>query len=608
MRVISMVLFAVAAAGAQSPDSVFTRVDTMIPMRDGVHLHTTVYVPKRLTGPLPMLFERTPYFADRYYRPGLAALGADDGYIYVLQDIRGRASSEGRFVMDRPPLSRAQRANAKAIDEVTDAYDTIDWLVKNVPNNNGRVGMFGVSYDGWLAAITLIDPHPALRAISPQASPADMWLNDDTFHNGALRLAMDFEFAAMMESGNDDFHYYPFDTYDMYEWYLKLGPLSNVDAKYAHGKLPSWTEVVEHPTHAYWRQKSIVPSLTKVTVPTLNVAGWWDQEDFVGAVTIYQALEQYDTQNKNFLVVGPWFHGGWERGEGRRILSVDFGMAASAFFRDSIELPFFDFYLKDKGVLKQPEALLFETGSGKWRAFDAWPPKNGVAPRTLYFGENGTLSFTPPIAKSAFDSYVSDPQHPVPYRHRPIQANYDPRGSGWSAWLLEDQRFVTDRADVLVWRTEPLAEDVTIAGEVIAKLFASTSGTDGDWIVKLIDVYPETMPTEARMGGYELMVSNDVFRARYLKDGDKPQPLIPGKVTPIAFSLHTQNYRFKKGHRIMVHVQSSWFPLIDRNPQKFLPSIFDAKETDYQSAMIKVFRSSGSASGIVLPIVTSPSP
>ena len=609
-----MLLAATATAGAQSRSpfdtTLFSRASYMVPMRDGVRLHTVVYTPRTLKEPLPMLFERTPYIIDKYYLPGVANSGADEGYIFVLQDLRGRSTSEGQFVMDRPPLTPEQRKNPKATDEVSDAYDTIDWLVAHVANNNGRVGMFGASYDGWLSAITLLDPHPALKAIVPQASPADMWTNDDTFHNGALRLAMDFEFAAMMETANDDFHHFSFDTYDMYDWYLQLGPLSNINAKYAHGKFPSWNEVVDHPTHDYWRRKSIMPSLealAQVNVPTLNVAGWWDQEDFVGPITIYETLEKRDTRHKNFLTVGPWYHGGWDIGDGRKLGAIDFGSATGAFFRDSIELRFFDYYLKDKGDLKQPEALLFESGSNVWRSYDAWPVEKGVTAKPLYFGEHGTLSFTRPTTTAgAADRYVSDPRHPVPYRHRPIEANYDPRGSGWRTWLVEDQRFVADRSDVLVWRTEPLTADVTIAGEVMAKLFASTTGTDGDWVVKLIDVYPENVPENPKMGGYQLMVSNDVMRARYLKNGDDPQPLVPNEVTPIDFSLHTQAYRFLKGHRIMVHVQSSWFPLIDRNPQRFLPSIFDAKDTDYQAATIKIYRTASAPSSVVLPIVMSP--
>jgi len=604
VRSALLLLTAAAAAGAQFPDSAnYTRVDTMIAMRDGVHLHALVYTPKAVPGPLPIMFCRTPYGIERY-RPGISDWGAKDDYIFVFEDLRGRSRSEGAFVMDRPPLTRQQRLNPRAIDETTDAYDTIDWLVKHVPDNNGRVGMWGVSYDGELAAMALIDPHPALRAISPQAPPADLWLNDDTFHNGALRLAMDFEYAAMMETTKDGLSHFPFDTYDMYEWYLKLGPLSNINAKYAHGRLPSWNEVVDHPTHEYWKQKTFVTSFDKVTVPTLNVGGWWDMEDGVGPIAIYETLEKFDNGNKNFLVVGPWSHGQWIAADGRKLGSIDFGSATAKYFRDSIQVPFFDFYLKDKGSGTPSEARLFEAGSNVWKTFEAWPPKTGVTSQTLYFGDHGSLSFTRPSVTSAFDAYVSDPAHPVPYRHRPIEANYDPRGSGWRTWLVEDQRFVTDRPDVLVWRTDALTEDVTIAGEIEATLFASTTGTDGDFVVKLIDVYPEDVPADAKMGGYELMVANDVFRARYLESGDHPKPLVPGKVTPINFSLHTQAYRFKKGHRIMVQVQSSWFPLIDRNPQTFLPSIFDAKESDYKAATIKIHRSASSPSGIVLPIVT----
>jgi putative CocE/NonD family hydrolase len=409
----------------------------------------------------------------------------------------------------------------------------------------------------------------------------------------------------MMETGKVQTQF-KFDTYDTYEWYLKLGALSNVNPKYLHGEIPTWNDYVAHPDFdAFWQRQAIVPSLHQVTVPTLNVAGWWDQEDFYGPITIYEALEKRDTRNLNFLVVGPWNHGGWNAAEGRKLGNIDFGSATSRYFRDSIELPFFDFYLKDKGNLKQPEALVFESGSNRWRTYGAWPPKVGVAPRELYFASNGRLSFDKPAERDGFESYVSDPKHPVPYRARPIQATYDPRGSGWYTWLTEDQRFVSDRADVLSWRTDPLTEDVTIAGEVMAKLFASTTGTDADWIVKLIDVYPEDVAEDPKMGGYQFMVSNEVFRARYRDGVEHPKPLSAGKTEPITYSLHTQNYRFRKGHRIMVQVQSTWFPLIDRNPQKFVPNIFAAKDSDFVPATIKVFRSAQYPSGVVLPIVTA---
>ena len=621
--VLLLALGSTAGAQANSPaDDRFTKINAMIPMRDGVKLNTDLYVPKNQSGPLPILFARTPYGIDG--AAGVFSVAykelADEGYIFAFQDIRGRHHSEGQFVMQRSPRDRK---DPKAIDEASDAYDTIDWLVKNVANNNGRVGMLGVSYTGWTTAIALTEPHPALRAASPQASPADMWLGDDFHHNGAFRLSYGFEYAAMMETSKEQ-DQFSFDRYDTYEWYLRLGPLSNVNAKYLHGKIPTWNDFVAHPDNdAFWQKQTLIPALTQVTVPTLNVAGWWDQEDFYGPIAIYNRLEKFDKDNKNFLVVGPWNHGGWNRADGQKLGNIDFGSPTSKYFRDSIQAPFFAFYLKDKGTLKQPEAITFETGSNTWRRYDSWPPKQ-AGPRNLYFASGGRLTFDAaqsgvrqagggagdPGARDTlpFDQYVSDPAHPVPYRQRPIQATYDPRGSGWGAWLTEDQRFVKDRPDVLSWETEPLTEDVTIAGEVFADLFAATSGSDADWIVKLIDVYPESMLNDAKMGGYEFMVSNEVFRGRYRKNTEKPAAIVPNDVTEYKFSLHGQSYRFLKGHRIMVQVQSSWFPVIDRNPQTFVPNIFQAKASDYRAATQRVYRSSKYPSHVVLPVVAAPVP
>jgi uncharacterized protein len=599
----------------------FTRMNVMIPMRDGVKLNTDIYVPKDQAGPLPFLLNRTPYGIDG---AGGAFGGpykelADEGFIFVFQDLRGRYKSEGQFVMQRPVRDRK---DSRAIDEASDAWDTIDWLLKNVPNNNGRAGMLGVSYGGWTTAMALTDPHPALRAASPQASPADMWLGDDFHHNGAFRLSYGFEYAAMMETSKEN-EQFKFDRYDTYEWYLRLGPLSNVNANYLHGKIPTWNDFVAHPNFdAFWQRQTLIPALTQVTVPTLNVAGWWDQEDFYGPITIYARLEKFDKDNKNFLVVGPWNHGGWNRPDGQKLGNIDFGSPTSKYFRDSIETPFFAFYLKDKGSLKQPEAITFETGSNSWRRYDAWPPRQS-GPKNLYFASGGRLTFDaaqsgvrqagvndPRSASDTlpYDQYVSDPAHPVPYRQRPIQATYDPRGSGWYTWLTEDQRFVDDRADVFSWETEPLSEDVTIAGEVFADLFAATSGSDADWIVKLIDVYPENMPNDPKMGGYEFMVSNEVFRGRYRKNPEKPSAIVPNEVAEYKFSLHGQSYRFLKGHRIMVQVQSSWFPVIDRNPQTFVPNIFQAKASDYRAATQRVYRTAKYPSHIVLPVISQPIP
>ena len=612
IRAFALIMLAAQVAGAQQPATKnsdrYVKTNAMITMRDGVRLNTDVYAPRDQQGPLPIIFRRTPYGIDN----AAGALNAsykklaDEGYIFVFQDIRGRFKSEGQFVMQRPARSVAQRKDAKAIDEATDAYDTIDWLVKNVPNNNGRVGMLGVSYDGWTTAMALTDPHPALRASSPQASPSDMWLGDDFHHNGAFRLSYGFEYAAMMEAGKDVEHF-DFDKYDTYGWYLALGPLSNVNTKYLHGKIPTWNDYVAHPNYdSFWQVQTLIPALTQVTVPTLNVAGWWDQEDFYGPVQIYERLEKFDRDNKNFLVVGPWNHGGWNAPLGQKLGNIDFGSATSKFYRDSIQAPFFAFYLKDRGNLHQPEAITFEGGSNEWRHYDAWPPKANVTARSLYFRDSGALSFDAPAIQQGaptYDSYVSDPAHPVPYRNRPIQATYDQRGSGWYTWLTEDQRFVDNRADVLSWETPPLTQDVTIAGDVTADLFAATSGSDADWIVKLIDVYPESVPNDPKMGGYEFMVSNEVFRGRYRKSYEHPEAITPNQTTEFKYSLHTQSYRFQKGHRIMVQVQSTWFPIIDRNPQTYVPNIFEAKASDYRAATIKVYRSAQSASHVVLPVV-----
>jgi putative CocE/NonD family hydrolase len=586
------------------PADRFQARDAMIPMRDGVRLHVKIFTPKDQREALPIIMSRTPYGVEGAagdFATYMKAL-ADEGYLFVFEDIRGKYGSEGAFVMQRP--ARAP-GDTKNIDEGTDTYDTIDWLLKNVPRNNGRVGMLGISYDGWTTIMGALEPHPALKAISPQASPADMWLGDDFHHNGAFRLSYGFEYAAMMESGRD-VKQFAFDRYDTFAWYLALGPLANVNAKYLHGKIPTWNDYVAHPDYdAFWKRQTLIPFIRDVNVPTLNVAGWWDQEDFYGPIRIYDALEPHDTKHVNYLVVGPWNHGGWSRGTGDRLGAIPFDNPTSIYFREQVQAPWFAYWLKDKGTLDLPEALTFEAGTNTWKRWTAWPPTRDATPRQLYFGPNETLSFDKPAsdADSAVDSYVSDPAHPVPYRQRPIQATYFPGGSRWSTWLVEDQRFVEHRADVLDWETAPLDRDTTIAGEVVAHLFAATTGSDADWIVKLIDVYPEQYPKNWALAGYELMVSNEVFRGRYRRSFEKPEPIAPNRVLEYAFSLHTQNYTFLKGHRIMVQVQSTWFPIIDRNPQTFVPNIFEAKAGDFQAATQRIYRSARYPSHVVIPVV-----
>ena len=582
----------------------FTVTDTMIPMRDGVRLHTKILRLRDRPGPFPMVMKRTPYGIEGWQGNFTAYLKdlADEGYIFVFQDIRGRYRSEGSFVMQRPARARG---DTTAIDEGTDTYDTIEWLLKNVPDHNGRVGMLGVSYDGWTTIMGALEPHPALRAISPQASPADMWLGDDFHHNGAFRLSYGFEYAARMETSKEQAQF-EFDRYDTYDWYLELGPLSNANLKHLMGKIPTWNDYVAHPDYDdFWKRQTPIPHLKSATVPTLNVAGWWDQEDFYGPIRIYDELEKYDTQGINYLVVGPWNHGGWSRGTGDQLGAISFGSPTSQYFRERVQAPFFAYFLKDKGTRDFPEALTFEAGSNQWRRWNAWPPKGNTQDRNLYFHAGGRLSFDAAAGGSdAFDAYVSDPAHPVPYRHRPIPATYFPGGSGWPTWLVQDQRFVKDRPDVLSYETDVLTEDVTIAGEVVARLFASTTGTDADWIVKLIDVYPERYPENWGLAGYALMVSNEVFRGRYHRGFERPMPIPRDSVVEFTWSLHTQNYTFKRGHRIMVQVQSTWFPLIDRNPQTFVPNIFEAKTSDFRAQTHRVFRSARFPSHVAVPVVT----
>jgi len=599
-------IFARVTPSGQGPAATpeFTETRAMVPMRDGVRLNTVVFAPKRADGPLPFLIMRTPYGAPESPRPLLSESYqelVDEGYIFVFQDIRGRYKSEGKFVMQRAPRDKR---DPRAIDESTDAYDTIEWLIKNVPGHNGRAGLMGISYGGWLTAMAMLDPHPAVKAVSPQASPADMYLGDDFHHNGAFRLSYGFEYAAMMETSKENASF-RFDSFETYEWYLRLGPLSAVNEKYLLGKIPTWNDYVAHPNYdGFWQKQAMAPYLTRVTVPALHVAGWWDQEDFYGPQKIYETLEPLDHGEMSFFVAGPWNHGGWMRTDGSSLGRIKFGANASKYFREKIQAPFFAHYLKDKDGWDVPEAITFETGANEWRVYDEWPPRKLTADRNLYFGEDGRLSFDAPGGDdgSAFDSYVSDPARPVPYRPRPIEATYDPRGSGWSTWLVGDQRFAQSRPDVLSWETEPLAEDVTVTGRIVARLFAATTGTDSDWIVKLIDVYPGDYPAEPTMGGYQLMIANEVFRGRFRKSFEKPEALVPDRVTDFNIDLHGADHRFLKGHKIMVQVQSTWFPLIDRNPQTFVGNIFLAKASDYRPATQRVFRSKAHPSHIVLPV------
>jgi putative CocE/NonD family hydrolase len=605
-------------AAQTAPAITVTRA--MIPMRDGVKLETVLLAPKEPRKALPFLLRRTPYGVPSdtdLEKPRPPSRLDADGYIRVIQNVRGRFKSEGTFVMDRPPRDRR---DARAVDEITDAYDTIEWLVRNVPNNNGRVGMWGTSYDAWTATMALIEPHPALKTVVEAASPADQFIGDDSHHNGAFRLSYCFEYSALMESSKETNTQFEFDRHDTYEWYLGLGPLSNANNRFFHGKMPSWNDLVAHPNlDAFWEQKAFAAHLKKATIPILNVAGWWDQEDFYGPLKIYELLERNDTTHQNHLVVGPWNHGGWG-GPGRKLGDIDFGSDTGAYFRDAIQAPWLAHWLHDKEMPARPEAEIFVTGLNQWQTFERWPPDKAAAPARLYLRAGKKLSFEPPAetGASAFDEYVSDPANPVPYTPRPIRPSF--QGSDWPIWQVLDQRFVDHRTDVLSFETDVLDRDVVIAGDIAASLFASTSGTDSDWIVKLIDVYPETKVPPATLGeerkdedappdlrGYQLMIAGEVLRGRFRSSFSRPEPIPSDKIVEYKIGLHTNAHAFLKGHRIMVQVQSTWFPVIDRNPQTYVDSIFAAKESDYVKATQRIFRSRAAPSSVILPIL-SPRP
>ena len=577
----------------------FSRREEMIAVRDGVRLHTLIFEPKNHKDRLPFLIVRTPYGISHLDSDGVNERNRDfikDGYIFVYQDIRGRYGSEGQFLMNRPPHDPNDK---RGVDESTDTYDTIDWLLKNVPNNNGRVGILGVSYPGWLAAVATMDAHPALKAASPQAPMTDTWLGDDFFHNGAFRQSYGYEYVKAMETTKEGSNV-SFDR-DAYDWYLNLGSLSKITSG-PEGQLPTWKAFVTHPAYDdYWRARGAGNYLKPTHVATLVVGGWWDQEDYYGALKTYETLEKFDKKKQNFVVLGPWNHGGWNS-PAQSLGEVNFGSATGEYFRAKVQAPWFAYYLKGKGKRNQPEALTFRSGTNEWTKSDRWPPKEARL-RDLYVQRGRKLSFDKPASnQNESESYVSDPANPVPYRKRPIQPTYGP-GSTWYTWLVQDQRFLQGRQDVLSWQTDVLDHDLTIDGDVVAHLFASTTGTDSDWVVKLIDVYPDSNPSEPAMAGYQLMIVDEIFRGRYLHGFERAQPLSPNQVNEYVIDLHANNHTFKHGHRVMVQVQSSWFPLYDRNPQKFVENIFKARPEDYQPATQRIYESARYPTRLTLPVM-----
>jgi putative CocE/NonD family hydrolase len=590
----------------------YTKYEHRIPMRDGVRLFTRVYVPKDDSQAWPIILTRTPYAlkpygSDNYNDPaGQFRNFAKDKFILVAQDVRGRYGSEGDYVHVRP---FNPNKGPKDTDENSDTYDAIDWLVKNVPNNNGKVGMFGISYPGFYTAMGMIDSHPALKAASPQAPISDWFMGDDIHHNGAFFLAQNFDFffrfaQKVDDSLHEEMRTFSFKSPDGYDLFLRMGPLGNSDALLMKGRAPEWNEFFAHPTYdAFWQARNIRPHLKNIRCAVMTVGGWYDAEDLFGPLEIYRATERMNPGITNVIVMGPWAHGDWERRDGDKLGHVSFRAKTAEYYRDKIELPFFRRFLKGDTNYTATEAHVFETGTHQWRRFDAWPPK-GAAPRTLYFQARGGLRFDPPSdGADAFDEYVSDPAKPVPYSAEPSTRYV-------RSYPLEDQRFVASRTDVLVYETEPLEEDLTFAGPLKATLHVSTTGTDADWVVKLVDVYagdfpdPNPNPANVRMGGYQQLVRGDVFRGKFRNSFEKPEPFEPGKVTKIEFTLPDIFHTFRRGHRVMVQVQSSWFPLVDRNPQTFV-NIPTAKPEDFQKATHRIYHSADAPSALTVQVLST---
>ncbi len=597
----------------------YTKHEYRIPMRDGVKLFTAVYIPKDTSQSYPFLIDRTPYSvgpygADHYpKRLGPSPVFVRDGFIFVDQDVRGRYLSEGTFVEVTP--HKDTKKSPTDVDESTDTYDTIEWLLHNVPNNNGKAGIWGISYDGFYAAAGIIDSHPALKAASPQAPVTDLYMGDDAYHNGAFMLAANFGFYTFFEPrtsiGPPPAHQprYDYGTTDGYEFFLQMGPLANA-RKLLHQKESYWDDQVEHVNYDdFWKARDISTRLKNVHCAVMTVSGWFDAEDLVGPRRVFHAISKMNPGTPDKLVIGPWVHGGWAGTPGDKLGDVDFASKTSDFYNSHILLPFFRQYLKDAPDPNLPVAYVFETGTNVWRQYDAWPPPK-TEKRTLYLRDDGKLSFDAPPnsksdskddSKSAYDEYISDPAHPAPFIDA-ISTDV-PR-----EYMDADQRFQTRRGDVLVYQSAPLQEDVTVAGAVSPHLWVSTSGTDSDFDVKLIDVYPmdfpnpEPNPKDLEMGGYQQLVRGEPFRGKFRNSFEKPEAFVPNQPTALNFDLPDINHTFRHGHRIMIQIQSSWFPLVDRNPQKFI-NILEATPADFQKATERVYHSKQNASTIVLPVL-----
>ena len=591
----------------------YTKYEYRIPMRDGKKLFTSIYVPKDDSQKYPILMDRTPYSVGPYgedqYKKHLGPSEEFEkaGYIFVYQDVRGRYMSEGQFLEMHPHID-VKKAPSD-VDESSDTYDTIEFLLKHLPNNNGKVGIWGISYPGFYTSASIIDSHPALKAASPQAPMTDLFFTDDAYHGGAFMLAANFgfysSFKPIAEPSLPPKNSIPFDfgTPDGYEFYLKAGPTRNLDRIYLKGANPLFTDQLSHTTYdAYWNARDLSRHMKNIKCAVMTVGGWFDGEDLSGPFKTFHAIDQFNAGLANSLVVGPWVHGGWVTTDGDHLGDVKFDAKTSEFFRANIQFPFFEYYLKGKGAAI-PKAYVFETGTNVWRKYDAWPPAQAKQ-KTLYFHAGGKLSFDPPKQGEGFDEYESDPAHPVPFID--YMATAVPQ-----RYMVDDQRFASRRTDVLTYVSEPLTEDVTVTGPVSPKLRVSSTGTDSDFVVKLIDVYPNDYPDDepanaskrvigapsVRMGGYQQLLRGEPMRAKFHKSWEKPEPLTPGKMIELNFSMPDVNHTFRQGHRIMVQVQSSWFPLTDRNPQTFV-EVPDAKPEDFKKATERVFHQKDAESGV----------
>ena len=578
----------------------YTKYEYRIPARDGTRLFTSVYAPKDQAQRYPILLMRTPYSVQPYGVDqfpgdlGPSPLFGKEGYIFAYQDVRGRWMSEGEFVNMRPHV--APKKGHQDIDESTDTWDTIDWLVKNIPNHNGKVGMWGISYPGFYVAAGMIDAHPALTAVSPQAPIADWFVGDDWHHNGALMLPHVFNFMVKFGHARPEpvkkFDF-PFDhgTPDGYDFFLRMGPLPNANATYLKDRIAFWNEVMQHGSYdEFWQARNLRRHLVNIRPAVMVVGGWFDAENLFGALEIYKRVEATSPETTNTLVMGPWRHGQWSHDEGRSLGQVQFNAKTAEFYRENIEFPFFQFHLKGQGDRVHPEAWVFETGTNQWRRHERWPPERARSAAMFLHG-GGRLSADPPPAETApgFDEYVSDPAKPVPFIDwvdigMPVE------------YMVADQRFAARRTDVLVYQTDILEQDLTLVGPIEVDLHVATSGTDSDWVVKLIDVYPNDLPdppenpAKVRLGGFQQLVRGDVLRGKFRGSLEKPEPFVPQQPTRVRFVLQDVCHAFRTGHRMMVQIQSSWFPLIDRNPQVFT-DIYRAKESDFQKATQRVYRS-----------------